>query len=55
MSTLYERFVSRSRDDFSTLLDLQKNFKIKYNDDFNFAYDVLDVLGTEQPDKLALL
>ena len=52
---IYEKFVGRSRDDFYTLEDVTKNYKLTYSDNFNFAYDVLDVLGTEKPDKLAML
>jgi len=52
---LYERFVNRHRDDFSTLDDLTKNFKLKVPDDFNFAFDCLDVIAAETPDSLALL
>ena len=48
---LYKRFVSRSRDDFATLDDLMKNFKVNVPDNFNFAYDVLDKIATTAPDK----
>lgn len=52
---IYEKFIGRSRDSFISLKDCQENFKITYDDSFNYAYDVVDVLGTEKPDKLALL
>lgn len=52
---IYEKFTGKSRDDFTSLEDAQLNYKITYNDDFNFAYDVIDVLGTEKPDKLAMI
>ena len=52
---IYEKFIGRSRDSFVSLKDCQENFKITCEDSFNFAYDVIDVLGTEKPDKLALL
>lgn len=52
---IYEKYVGRSRDDFATLEDLQRNYKVTCNDDFNFAYDVLDHLGTTKPDELAML
>ena len=52
---IYEKFIGRSRDSFISLKDCQENFKIIYENDFNYAYDVVDVLGTEKPDKLALL
>ncbi len=52
---LYEKFVTKSRDDFYTLDDLQKNFKVLVGDDFNYGYDVLDVLATQSPDKRAMV
>ncbi len=52
---IYEKFIGRSRDSFVSLKDCQENFKITYENDFNYAYDVVDVLATEKPDKLALL
>ena len=52
---LYEKYVGRSRDDFATLEDLSKNYRITVGDRFNFAYDVIDRIGAEQPDKLAIL
>jgi len=52
---LYEKFTGRSRDDFATLEDLQKNYKLTMPDNFNFAFDCLDVLAAETPDALALL
>ena len=52
---IYEKFVGASRDDFISLEDAQRNYKLTFRDDFNFAYDVIDVLGTKKPDKLALL
>ncbi|MBQ1947384.1 MAG: AMP-binding protein [Clostridia bacterium] len=52
---IYEKFIGRHRDSFSSLADMQENFKITWPEDFNFAYDVMDVLGTEKPDKLALV
>ena len=52
---IYEKFIGRSRDSFVSLKDCQENFKITHENDFNYAYDVVDVLGTEKPDKLSLL
>ena len=52
---IYEKFVGATRDDFLSLKDAQANYTLKYRDDFNFAYDVIDVLGTEKPDKLAMI
>jgi acetyl-CoA synthetase len=52
---LYEKFTSRHRDDFATLEDLQKNYKLNVPENFNFAFDCLDVMADETPDKLAML
>lgn len=52
---IYEKFVGASRDDFLSLKDAQTNYKLTYSDDFNFAYDVIDELGTTKPDKLAMV
>lgn len=51
----YERFVSRSRDNFYTLEDLMKNYRVIADDTFNYGYDVLDELAKELPDSLAML
>ncbi len=53
--TIYEKFVGAKRDDFFSLEDAQKNYKLTYDDTFNFAYDVVDELGKTKPDKLAML
>ena len=42
---LYEKYVGRSRDDFATLEDLQKNYKVTVGDDFNYSYDVVDEIA----------
>ncbi|MCL1819718.1 MAG: AMP-binding protein [Oscillospiraceae bacterium] len=52
---LYEKFTGRHRDDYATLDDLQKNYKLSVPDNFNFAFDCLDVMAAETPDKVALL
>lgn len=52
---IYEKFTGRTRESFSSLSDAAENFKLSWDDDFNFAYDVVDVLGVEKPDKLAML
>ena len=44
---LYEKYVGRSRDDFATLEDLQKNYKVTVGDDFNYAYDVVDEIASQ--------
>jgi acetyl-CoA synthetase len=52
---LYEQYTGRHRDDFVTLEDLQKNYKLTIPDDFNFAFDCLDVIADKTPDQLAML
>ncbi|MBP3361905.1 MAG: AMP-binding protein [Clostridia bacterium] len=52
---IYEKFVGANRDDFISLEDAQQNYKLTYDEDFNFAYDVLDELGKTKPDKLAMI
>lgn len=53
MSSLLERYVSRC--EFDSYGDFKANFRIKVPDNFNFAYDVVDVYAKEQPDKRALV
>lgn len=50
---MLERFLKRTK--FDSLEDFRKNFEIIVPDNFNFAYDVVDVWAEQQPDKLALL
>lgn len=53
---IYERFTGgKRREDFSSLEDAYNNYTLTWNNDFNFAYDVVDVLGTEKPGKRAML
>jgi len=52
---LYEKFTGRHRDDFATLEDLQKNYKLTVPNNFNYAFDCLDALAAESPGALALL
>ena len=47
---MFERYTTTG---FSSYEDFVKNFKINAPDDFNFAYDVMDVLAEEKPEKLA--
>jgi len=51
---IYEKYTGRSRDSFTSLKDAQENYRITCPDDFNFAYDVIDTLGREHPEKIAL-
>ncbi len=52
---IYEKYLGCSRDDFISMSDAQQNFHLRWPETFNFAYDVLDVLGVEKPDKQALV
>jgi len=52
---LYEKFTLRNRDDFATLEDLQKNYRLDVPGNFNYAFDCLDVLAAQTPDALAML
>lgn len=52
---LYEKFIGRSRDDFSTLEDLMRNYKVTSPDNFNYGFDVVDELARQTPDALAML
>lgn len=48
---IYEKYVKK---DFKSYEDFAANFKIKVPKHFNFAYDVLDELAAQKPDKCAL-
>ena len=52
---MYEIYTGRSRDDFATLEDLQRNYHVTVGDDFNYAYDVVEKMAADTPDKLAML
>jgi acetyl-CoA synthetase len=52
---IYEKFTGMSREAYTSLDDLNKRFKISYPPNFNFAYDVLDVLAKEKPDKMCMV
>ncbi len=48
---IYERFADVEEDENGQL----KKMTFKDPDSFNFAYDVVDALGAEKPDKLAMI
>ncbi|MDR1209344.1 MAG: AMP-binding protein [Clostridiales bacterium] len=52
---IYEEFTGRGRDGYASYEDLYENYRLSYPDSFNFAYDVLDRLGREKPDKPAMV
>jgi len=47
-------FEKYTRGDYTSYEDFQQNFKIDVPERFNFAYDVLDALAEQKPDKTAL-
>ncbi|MBQ3319786.1 MAG: AMP-binding protein, partial [Spirochaetia bacterium] len=50
---LIEKFVNRT--EFSSYEDFFNNYKLNVPENFNFTYDVMDVLAAETPDALAML
>lgn len=48
-------FEKYTRSDYASYNDYKQNFHITVPERFNFAYDVLDTLAEQQPDKMALL
>ena len=50
---MVERFLRQTT--FSSVKDYNQNLEFIIPDNFNFAYDVMDVWAEEQPDKLAML
>jgi acetyl-CoA synthetase len=50
---MVEKFVSKL--DFKNYEDYYSNFKITTPEDFNFAYDVVDAIADEKPDKTAMV
>ena len=53
MTSLIENIVERV--EFNSYEDFFKNFKLKYDDDFNFGFDVVDRYAEIDPDKRALV
>ncbi|MDR2657796.1 MAG: AMP-binding protein [Oscillospiraceae bacterium] len=51
---LYREYLD-VQGDFLNYEDFYKNFRIKKPEGFNFAFDVVDRLGRDEPDRLALL
>ncbi|MBO4760052.1 MAG: AMP-binding protein, partial [Spirochaetaceae bacterium] len=48
-----EQFISRTQ--FDSYDDFYKNYELKIPENFNFAYDVMDVLAAKKPDAPALV
>jgi acetyl-CoA synthetase len=53
MSCLLDRFVNRT--EFNSYEDFRDHLSIRIPENFNFAYDVVDVYAAEQPHKRALV
>lgn len=50
---MLERYVSR--EEFTSYEDFAQNFKINIPGNFNFSYDIVDVIASETPDKTAMV
>ena len=46
------KFIER---DYVSYEDFYQNFDVKFEENFNFGFDVVDAYAAEKPDKLALL
>ena len=53
MTSVIGDFVERV--DFDSYEDFHENFKLKYNDDYNFGFDVVDKYAEIDPEKIALI
>ena len=51
--SLLHKFLDRT--EFNSYEDFKQNLKIKVPENFNFAYDVVDVYARESPEKIALV
>ena len=52
MARIFEKYTKGNYENYQ---DFKENFRIDAPKNFNFAYDVMDVLAEEQPDKMAML
>lgn len=50
---LLDRFLTKTQ--FDSYDDFNENFEIRYDDTFNFAYDVVDEYARVTPDKIAMI
>jgi acetyl-CoA synthetase len=50
---MVDKFIPRKH--FSSYKDFYENFSIKIPENFNFAWDVMDILAAEKPDERALV
>ena len=51
MKDLHKKYCIEKYDENGLICD----FKLNYTDNFNFAFDVIDVIGKNEPDRRALL
>ncbi len=51
--SLLNRFLEKT--EFDSYEDFTKNYRVKVPANFNFAFDVVDVMAHETPDKIALV
>ncbi len=51
--SLLDRFLEKT--EFNSYEDFRENYRVKVPKNFNFAFDVVDVMAHETPDKLALV
>lgn len=49
--SIYQKYCTEITDEFGNL----KKFALKYPDNFNFGYDVVDLVADESPDKKAII
>ena len=50
---LYSKYINRT--EFNSYEDFYVNYRINVPDKFNFAYDVIDEIANEKPDKIAMI
>lgn len=50
---ILDRYLRRT--DFSSYQDFKENFKINVPENFNFAFDVVDEMAIQSPDKIAMV
>ncbi|MGI6175085.1 MAG: AMP-binding protein [Christensenellales bacterium] len=51
---MYEKYMA-GKTTFESYEDFRDNYRIRIPENFNYAYDVMDTLANEQPDKVAMV
>jgi acetyl-CoA synthetase len=54
MARIYEKYMA-GKTTFESYEDFRDNYRIRIPENFNYAYDVMDTLANEQPDKVAMV